>query len=111
MIILDVIFIFNSYVCRERTLCVHGSNGYPRSVFWGGNKKKISQREGEGALAGQLRTDARTKDYKNYPKQCGRHFESDTPFHCVQSKRNPFKCCQLKRILLHSLYIALNQYT
>ena len=33
-----------------------------------------------GALAGQLCTDARTKDYENYPKQCVRHFEIDTPF-------------------------------
>ena len=46
MIILDVIFIFISYVCRERELCVHGSNGYPWSVFLSGNKKKISQWEG-----------------------------------------------------------------
>ena len=38
MIILDVIFIFISYFCRERELCVHGSNGYPRSVFKSGNK-------------------------------------------------------------------------
>ena len=36
MIILDVIFIFISYVCRERELCIHGSNGYPRSVFLSG---------------------------------------------------------------------------
>ena len=36
---------------------------------------------GGGALAGQLCTDARTKFYKNYPKQCVRHFEIDTPFH------------------------------
>ena len=46
MIILDVIFIFISHVCRERELCVHGSNGYPRSVFLSGNKMKISQWEG-----------------------------------------------------------------
>ena len=46
MIILDVRFIFISYVCRERELCVHGSNGYQRSVFLSGNKKKISQWEG-----------------------------------------------------------------
>ena len=52
-----------------------------------------------GALAGQLCTDARTKDYKNYPKQCVRHFEIDTAFHWFQSKSNPFQCCQLKRIL------------
>ena len=46
IIILEVIFIFISYVCRERELCVHGSNGYPRSVFLSGNKRKISQWEG-----------------------------------------------------------------
>ena len=46
MIILDVIFIFISYVCRERELCIHGSNGYPRSMFLSGNEKKISQWEG-----------------------------------------------------------------
>ena len=34
MVILDVIFIFISYVCRESELCVHGSNGYPLSVFF-----------------------------------------------------------------------------
>ena len=28
----------------------------------------------QGALAGQLCTNGRTKDYKNYPKQCVRHF-------------------------------------
>ena len=91
MIKFYVIFICISYVCREREceLCVHGSNGYPRSVFLSGNKKKISQ--GEGALAGKLCTDARTKDYNNYPKQCVRHFEIDTPFHYVQSKSNPFQ--------------------
>ena len=44
-----------------------------------------------GALAGQLCTDARTNDCKSYPKQCVRHFEIDTHFHCVQSKSNPFK--------------------
>ena len=46
MIILDVIFIVISYVCRERELCVHSSIGYPRSVFLSGNKKKISEWEG-----------------------------------------------------------------
>ena len=46
MIILDVILIFISYFCRERELCVHGCNGYQRSVFLSGNKKKISQWEG-----------------------------------------------------------------
>ena len=52
-----------------------------------------------GALAGQLCSDVRAKDYKNNPKQFVRHLEIDTPFHCVHSKRNPFQCCQLKRIL------------
>ena len=33
------------------------------------------------------------------PKQCGRHFEFDTPFHCVLSKSNPLYCSQLKRLL------------
>ena len=46
MIILDVVFIFIPYVCRERELCVHSSNEYPRSVFLSGNNKKISQWEG-----------------------------------------------------------------
>ena len=31
-----------------------------------------------GALAGQLCTDARTKDCKTYPKECDRHFEIDS---------------------------------
>ena len=44
MIILYVIFIFISYVCRECELCVHGSNGYPRSVFLSRKKKKISRK-------------------------------------------------------------------
>ena len=39
------------------------------------------------------------KGLQNYPKQCVRHCEIDTPFHCFQSKSNPFQCCQLKRIL------------
>ena len=52
-----------------------------------------------GPLAGQLSTDARTKDYKNYHTQCVQHFENDTPFHCVQSKSDPFQCFQLKCIL------------
>ena len=30
--------------CRERELCVHGSNGYPRCVFLSGNKKEISRK-------------------------------------------------------------------
>ena len=46
MINLDVIFILIFYVCRERELCVHGSNGYPQSVFLSRNKNEISQWEG-----------------------------------------------------------------
>ena len=48
-----------------------------------------------GALAGQLCPDAWTKDRKTHPKQCVRHSEIDTPFHCVQSKSNPFQCSKL----------------
>ena len=49
---------------------------------------------GGGGLADQLSTDRKT-----YPKQCVRHFEIDTPFHCTQSKSNLFQCCKLKCLL------------
>ena len=52
-----------------------------------------------GALACQLCTDGCTKNRKTYPIQCVRHFEIDAPFHCVQSKSNPFQSSKLKRIL------------
>ena len=52
---------------------------------------------GGGALAGKLCTDARTKDYKKYPKHCIRHFEIDTPFHCVQSESNRFPMLSIKK--------------
>ena len=42
------------------------------------------------------------KGLQNYPKQCVRHFEIDTPFHCVQSKSNPFQCCQLNCIISYT---------
>ena len=49
---------------------------------------------GGRGLARQLCTDA--WDRKTYPKQCVRHFEIDTPFHCGQSKKtNPFQCSKL----------------
>ena len=40
-------------------------------------------------LAGQLCTDARTKDCKTYNKQLVRHFEMNIPFSRVQSKSSP----------------------
>ena len=46
----------------------------------------------EGVLAGQLCTDARTKDCKTYPLQCARHFKYDTPFSLCSLKNNPFHC-------------------
>ena len=63
---------------------------------------------GGGALAGQMCTDARTKDRKTYPKYCVRHFEIDTPFQCVQSKK--FQCSKLKRLLSSATFCKIIFY-
>ena len=79
-----------------RTLCKHfDTNGVTLRIHR--NRERVPQNPYTvlntggpgwrgGGLAGQLCTDARTKDCKTNPLQCARYFEYDTPFHCVLSK-------------------------